>query len=71
MKSRIEFEVELDGQLDKKWGDYFDVISMGYLRGNTILREGFEDQSALIAFLTKLHGMGLIIRSFKRIAATK
>lgn len=58
------YHIRVKGELDAKWGDWFDGFVMAS-RGNgeTLLSGAVADQAALHGVLDKLHGLGLPLLS--------
>ena len=55
------YEIQVKGQLDLKWADWFAPLDITHAAGHTLLSGPVADQSALLGLLLKLHDLGLIV----------
>lgn len=63
----VIYEICIDGQLDMRWSDWFDGMTIHHRDdGLTILRGICIDQSALFGILTKIHTLNLTLISVNR-----
>jgi hypothetical protein len=62
------YEIEIEGQLDASWSEWFEYLSIvSPTPATTILRGGLPDQAALFGVLKKLHHLGRVLVSVKRL----
>jgi hypothetical protein len=55
------YRFRVHGQLDKNWSDRFDVFTLEYMSGDTILTGPVADQAALHGILSRIGDLGLSI----------
>jgi hypothetical protein len=64
------YEIRLQGQLDARWGAWFDGLSLSHPGdGTTVIRGSVADQAALHGLLQKLRDLGLPLVSVGEIEA--
>jgi hypothetical protein len=62
------YEIEIEGHLDASWSEWFEHLSIvSPASATTILRGGLPDQAALFGVLKKLHHLGRVLVSVKRL----
>ena len=62
------YEIRVKGNLDPKWGDWFDGFDITPAADDTNLLSGaVADQAALYGVLLKLHNLGLVLLSVQRV----
>jgi hypothetical protein len=62
------YQIEVQGNLDPTWSDWFDGFSaVPQADGRTLLVGQVIDQSALHGLLTKIRDLGLPLLSLKRV----
>ncbi len=62
------YEIKLEGQLDARWTDWFEGLSITLDgRGDTILSGPVVDQAALHGLLKKVRDLGMPLISVNRI----
>ena len=62
------YEIRVKGNLDPKWGDWFNGLDITPAADDTKLLSGtVADQAALYGVLLKLHNLGLVLLSVQRI----
>jgi len=53
-------EIRVKGQIDRKWSDWFDSLSITYTQeGDTVLKGTITDQAAMYGILSKLRDLGM------------
>ncbi len=57
MKGKCEIRVE--GQLDKKWNDWFEGMAINYEGSNTILSGDIKDEAHLHGILNQIRDLNL------------
>jgi hypothetical protein len=61
------YHIRVKGQLDDKWGDWFEGFVMASRdNGETLLTGSVADQAALHGALSKIHGLGLPLLLVRR-----
>ena len=60
------YHIQVYGQLDQKWGDWFDGFTITPINGETLLTGLILDQAALHGILAKIRDLGLSIISVRR-----
>ncbi|MGO4689161.1 hypothetical protein [Glaciibacter sp. 2TAF33] len=66
------YEVRLEGHLDPRWTEWFDVLSLSAESdGTTVLRSRVTDQAALHGLLQKVRDLGLPLVSVSQIDVTQ
>jgi len=61
-------EIRVKGQLDDRWGDWFDGLTIMLTEnGNTLLTGPVVDQAALFGLLRKVRDLGLTLLSVNRV----
>lgn len=67
MDRSFTYEIRVDGQLDTRWAEWFDGLTIQYQGSEgTTLTGQLPDQSALLGVLTKIHNLNLILLSVRR-----
>ena len=70
MKGNIDepaiYHIQVWGQLDQKWTDWFDGFTITPINGETLLTGLITDQAALHGILAKIRDLGLSIISVRR-----
>lgn len=70
MKPKIDepaiYHIQVYGQLDQKWEDWFDGFTITPINGETLLTGLIQDQAALHGALAKIRDLGLSIISVRR-----
>jgi hypothetical protein len=62
------YQIRAKGNLDPKWSDWFDGFDITpETDGETLLTGTVADQAALYGMLLKLHNLGLLLLSVKRV----
>lgn len=62
------YEIRVRGQLDSRWNDWFDGLSITPLQnGETLLVGPIQDQAALHGILTKVRNLGLPLLSVRQV----
>jgi hypothetical protein len=62
------YEIRVKGDLDPKWGDWFDGFDITPETDETTLLNGtVTDQAALYGVLLKLHSLGLVLLFVRRV----
>ncbi len=65
---RAIYQIKVKANLDRKWSDWFDGLSiMPQLDDETLLTGPVADQSALHGLLAKIRDLGLPLLSVKRV----
>ncbi len=60
----VYYEIRLQGQLNARWADWFDGLTLAQEEsGNTLLSGPLADQSALHGILKKVRDLGLTLLS--------
>ncbi len=66
--ANILYEIVIEGQLDASWSEWLEHLSISApAPTRTILRGGLPDQAALFGVLKKLHHLGRVLISVKRV----
>ncbi len=66
----VWYEIRIEGHLDSAWADWFDELTIAPdANGETMLSGPVADQAALFGLLKKLHNLGLVLVSVRRIEA--
>jgi hypothetical protein len=60
------YHIQVWGQLDQKWVDWFDGFTITPINGETLLTGLITDQAALHGILAKIRDLGLSIISVRR-----
>ena len=62
------YQIRIQGRLEETWSDWFDGLEI-VLQGEneTLLIGTVADQAALYGILLKLHNLGLLLLSVKRV----
>jgi hypothetical protein len=67
MDTSFTYEIRVEGQLDNRWADWFDGLTIRCDGSDgTILTGTLTDQAALFGVLTKIHNLNLILVSVSR-----
>lgn len=67
MDASFTYEIRVEGQLDDRWTDWFDGLTVQRDGcDGTILTGIVTDQAALFGVLTKIHNLNLILVSVSR-----
>jgi hypothetical protein len=62
------YEIRVLGQLDQRWSDWLDGLTVTHdTDTTTLLRGELVDEAALQGVLTKLHGLNLPLLSLRRL----
>jgi hypothetical protein len=62
------YEICIEGQLDSSWSDWFEGMVIVSPSGHvTFLRGILPDQAALFGVLKRLHNLGVVLISVRRI----
>ncbi len=67
------YEIKVKGHLDEHWLDWFDGMTLRYVRDEetgldlTVLRGAFADQPALHGLLTKIRDLNLTLMSVMKL----
>jgi hypothetical protein len=65
------YEIIIDGRLDSRWSEWFDGMVLSAIGlSATRLRGALADQAALFGVLKKIHNLGLVLVSVKRVENT-
>ena len=66
------YEIQVEGQLDSSWTDWFDGWSIrSHTPGETVLQGWAADQSALHGLLLKIHHLSLTLVSVRRLTGNR
>lgn len=66
--NKVHYEILLQGQLNARWADWFDGMSITLDdNGNTLLSGPLVDQAALHGILKKVRDVGLTLLSVNSI----
>ena len=65
------YQIKLQGQLDEKWSDWFNGMTITSERGITTLTGAVVDQSALHGILAKIRNLNLTLISVTPIESGK
>lgn len=57
------YQIEVKGNLDESWSDWFDGFTLTQQEGKTLLAGQVIDQAALLGILAKINDLGLVILS--------
>lgn len=57
------YQIEVNGNLDESWSDWFDGFTLTQQDGKTLLAGQVIDQAALLGILAKINDPGLVILS--------
>ena len=63
------YQIQVRGQLDKKWSTWFNGFEMMYVRKDTIFIGSVADQAALHGLLAKIRDLGLTIQLVKNLSS--
>ncbi len=67
MNEPCVYEIRVRGTLPERWSSWFDGLEIQPTpEGETLLKGGLIDQSALISILGKMHNLNLTIISVQR-----
>ncbi|MEO3936596.1 hypothetical protein V3N99_07520 [Dermatophilaceae bacterium Soc4.6] len=64
-----DYEVRIDGHLDKHWASWFGGLTLTHDDGITILRGPVTDQAELHGLLAKVRDLGVTLISVKAVDA--
>ena len=63
-----KYEIIIDGLLDQHWATWLHTLQMDHIDEHRTRLTGYlRDQAALFGVLQKLHNMGLLLVSVRRI----
>ena len=65
------YQIKVQGQLDKKWSDWFDGMTIAFESGITTLTGTIADQAKLRGMLSKIWDLNLTVVSMTRIESEK
>ncbi len=65
-----QYQIEVAGQLDKKWSDWFEGTAVSGKRGRTLFISQELDQQGLHGLLVRIRDLGLPLISIKRLGPT-
>ena len=68
-QEQLAYQIEVQGCLDKEWGDWFNGVQIEHGRGTTVLTAGMIDQPQLRGILCKLWDLNLTVISVNRISS--
>lgn len=63
----VRYQIEVQGQLDGQWSDWFEGTMLSGRKGRTILISSVVDQSGLHGLLARIRDLGLPLVEVKRI----
>ena len=61
------YEIRIAGQLDPRWAEWFDGLTLSYASGTTVLMGAIADQAALHGLLQRVRDLGLPLVSVTRL----
>jgi hypothetical protein len=67
----VSYQIKVQGQLDKKWSDWFDGMTIAFESGITTLTGTVADQAKLRGMLSKIWDLNLTVVSVTRIESEK
>lgn len=68
VSDEVAYEIMIEGHLDANWSEWLDHMTIvSPTLTTTILHGGLPDQAALFGVLKKLHYLGLVLLSVKRL----
>ncbi len=68
--SPARYQIEVAGQLDRQWSDWFEGTTVTGRRGRTIFVSNELDQQGLHGLLVRIRDLGLPLISLHRLEAT-
>ncbi len=65
----LVYEIRIKGQLDSRWGDWFEGLTITLAEeGDTLLTGPVADQAALHGLLKKVRDLGMPLLSVNQVA---
>jgi hypothetical protein len=61
------YEIRVEGELDRRWSEWFEGLNIRIQAGHTILSGTLPDQPALHGVLDKVRDLGLCIVTVRRL----
>ena len=66
----IVYQIKVKGQLDRRWADWFDGMTVTSAQdGNTLLTGPAQDQAALVGLIRKVRDLGIPLISVQPVEA--
>jgi hypothetical protein len=61
------YEINVQGELDRSWSDWFNGMAISYTDGVTTMRGEIKDQSILRGMLSKVWDLNLTLISINQV----
>jgi hypothetical protein len=67
MRRATYYRIQIAGELQPHWSDWFDDLTISHADGNTILAGFVADQAALYGLVIKIRDLGLTLLSLEAV----